>query len=47
MDFDFDGFISIEDLKTFLVQVLEIREIVETKLERLFKLLDYSKSGKI
>lgn len=47
MDFDFDGFISIEDLKIFLSRVLEIREILDTKLERLFKLIDHSKSGKI
>lgn len=42
VDSDFDGFISLDDLKRFLIKVFKIHEetIELTKLERLFKLLD-------
>ena len=47
IDADFDGFVSLDDLRKFLINVLEIKDIIETKLERLHKLLDYSKTGKV
>ena len=47
IDQDFDGHISISDLHHFLVTNLNAKEIVNTKLERLHKIMDVSKSGKI
>ncbi len=49
LDQDFDGQISLQDLRIFLSQVLKVKdsEIISTKLERLFKILDITKSGKI
>ncbi|CDW87512.1 ef hand family protein [Stylonychia lemnae] len=49
IDQDFDGNISIEDLKGFLLQVmkLENEDIQNTKLNRLYKILDISKTDKI
>lgn len=48
-DFDFDGFLSQSDIRLFLVKFLGINEkdILSAKLERLFKLLDTLKRGKI
>lgn len=48
-DKDFDGFISKDDLKYSLVNILKINEeeIYPTKLDRLFRLLDFYKTGKI
>ena len=46
-DKDFDGFISKGDLKDSLVEILEIdpSSIVPTKLDRLFRLMDFFKTG--
>lgn len=46
-DKDFDGFISKQDLKASLVEILEIdpKSIQATKLDRLFRLMDFFKSG--
>lgn len=46
-DRDFDGKINKGDLKWVLVNILKVDEstILPTKLERLFKLLDFYKSG--
>jgi Ca2+-binding EF-hand superfamily protein len=48
-DHDFDGIVSKSDLKWVLVEILKIEpaEIQPTKLERLFRLLDFYKTGKI
>ena len=48
-DRDFDGFVSKDDLKSSLVDVLEINPamIQPTKLDRLFRLMDFFKTGKI
>jgi len=48
-DKDFDGLVSKEDLKASLTEILEINaaEIRPTKLDRLFRLLDFFKSGNI
>lgn len=41
-DFDFDGFLSQEDIKKFLIKFLQVKEqeIDNVKLSRLFKLCD-------
>jgi len=46
-DKDFDGFISKQDLKESLTDILEINpnQIQPTKLDRLFRLMDFFKSG--
>ncbi|MBK8156481.1 MAG: EF-hand domain-containing protein [Streptococcus sp.] len=46
-DRDFDGKINKGDLKWVLINILKVDEetIMPTKLERLFKLLDFYKSG--
>ena len=46
-DKDFDGFISKPDLKESLTDILEIspKTIVPTKLDRLFRLMDFFKTG--
>lgn len=48
-DRDFDGFISVSDLRQGLLTNLSIPEyqITDTKLERLYRLLDTFKTGKI
>lgn len=48
-DKDFDGFISKEDLKQGLINNVNVQrhEITDTKLERLYKLIDTFKTGKI
>lgn len=48
-DRDFDGFILKEDLKWGLVNILRVKEeeIQQTKLDRLFKLMDFYKTNKI
>ena len=48
-DRDFDGFVSKDDLKSSLVDVLEINPamIQPTKLDRLFRLMDFFKTCKI
>ena len=48
-DKDFDGFISKSDLRWGLTDVLKVKEeeIYPTKLDRLFRLLDFYKTGKI
>lgn len=44
VDLDFDGNISKQDLKEFLIKVLKIEnQITEPQLDRLFKLLDHYK----
>ncbi len=49
IDQDFDGNISREDLRGFMIEALkyEASEIAETKMSRLHKIMDVSKSGKI
>lgn len=46
-DKDFDGFISKTDLKESLTEILEInpKTIIPTKLDRLFRLMDFFKTG--
>lgn len=46
-DKDFDGFISKQDLKESLTDILEINpnQIQSSKLDRLFRLMDFFKSG--
>lgn len=48
-DKDFDGFISQDDLKKGLLNNLVVpeHEIKDTKIERLYRLLDSFKTGKI
>jgi len=48
-DKDFDGFISKQDLKRSLLDILEIdaASVLPTKLDRLFRLMDFFKSGKV
>jgi hypothetical protein len=48
-DFDFDGFIGMEDLKKTLVQYFEqdIDKLKAVQMERLFKLLDQHKTAAI
>jgi Ca2+-binding EF-hand superfamily protein len=48
-DKDFDGFIMKEDLRWALMNLLKVKEeeILPTKLDRLFRLLDFYKTGKI
>lgn len=48
-DKDFDGLISKEDLKQGLITIIQIKEeeIFPTKVDRLFRLLDFYKTGKI
>lgn len=47
MDADFDGIISKDDLKRSLLDILKIKpeKIVPTKLDRLFRLMDFYKVG--
>jgi Ca2+-binding EF-hand superfamily protein len=50
IDADFDGIISIPDLKKFIIEVLKYESeasFQNTKLERLYRIIDQSKSGKI
>jgi len=49
IDADFDGFISKDDLHKFLIDILKYGEndFNQTKLVRLFKLMDQYKRGKI
>ena len=48
-DKDFDGFISKQDLKRSLLDILEIdaASVLPTKLDRLFRLMDFFKSGQV
>ena len=48
-DHDFDGVVSKDDLKWTLINLLQVEEeeIAPTKLERLFKILDFYKTGNI
>ena len=48
-DKDYDGEISKGDIKTFMLDILKIEEkvVTEGKLNRLFKLMDQFKRGKI
>jgi Ca2+-binding EF-hand superfamily protein len=48
-DKDFDGFISKDDLKYALIEILKIKPetIVPTKLDRLFRLMDFYKTNSI
>lgn len=48
-DADFDGFISKKDLTYFVREALKIPsdEITESRIDRLFKLMDIFKRGKI
>lgn len=49
LDQNFDGVVDIQDLKQFLQTIMGINEdeIQQTKIERLFALLDTAKCGKI
>lgn len=46
-DKDFDGFISKQDLRDALTEILEInpKTVQPTKLDRLFQLMDFFKTG--
>ena len=46
-DKDFDGFISKQDLRESLTDILEInpKSVQQTKLDRLFRLMDFFKTG--
>ena len=48
-DKDFDGYVSKDDLRWALANVLKLKEeeIYPTKLDRLFRLLDFYKTGQI
>ncbi len=48
-DKDFDGYVNKTDLKWALINILKIKEeeILPTKLDRLFRLLDFYKTGQI
>lgn len=48
-DKDFDGYISKDDLKWALVNILEVKaeQIYPTKVDRLYRLMDFYKTGKI
>ena len=46
-DKDFDGFISKKDLRASLTDILEIdpKTIQDAKMDRLFRLMDFFKTG--
>lgn len=46
-DKDFDGFISLDDLKKGLINNLNVpvQQIIASKMERLYRLLDTFKTG--
>jgi Ca2+-binding EF-hand superfamily protein len=48
-DKDFDGYVSKQDLRWALINVLKLAEedIYPTKLDRLFRLIDFYKTGAI
>ena len=48
-DKDFDGFISKSDLKDSLIEIIEVdpSTIHTTKLDRLFRLMDFFKTGMV
>lgn len=48
-DKDFDGLISKEDMKQSLIEYLRVpeEEIINTRLDRLFRILSYYKTDKI
>jgi hypothetical protein len=48
-DKDFDGFISKGDLKDSLIEIIEVdpSTIHATKLDRLFRLMDFFKTGMV
>ena len=48
-DRDFDGFVKKEDMKWALTQLLKVKEeeILPTKLDRLFRLMDFYKTGQM
>lgn len=47
LDRDFDGYLNLNDLKWILINILGVKDIKSTKLERMFRLLDYNKSERI
>ncbi len=48
-DKDFDGFVSKTDLRWALINIIKIKDedILPTKLDRLFRLIDFYKTGNI
>jgi len=46
-DHDFDGFVKKDDLRWGIISILRIKEeeILPTKLDRLFRLMDFYKTG--
>ena len=48
-DHDFDGKINKEDLKWALINIIQIKpeEIFPTKIDRLFKIIDFYKTNQI
>lgn len=48
-DKDFDGVVNKDDLRQSLVSILEIKadQILPTKLDRLFRLMDFYKTNQI
>ena len=49
MDRDFDGEISKKDIKLFITEIFKIEEkiLTDAKINRIFKLMDQFKRGKI
>lgn len=49
MDSDFDGLISKRDLEKFVLEVVKVqdKEVTQSRLSRLFKLLDQFKRGQL
>lgn len=48
-DRDFDGYVKKDDLKWGLINIMKIKDedIFETKIDRLFRLMDFYKTGQI
>jgi len=48
-DRDFDGFVKKDDLKNSIISILKVKEeeILPTRIDRLFRLLDFYKTGSI
>ena len=48
-DRDFDGFIKKDDLRWSILNILKVKEeeILPTKLDRLFRLIDFYKTNQI
>jgi len=47
LDQDCDGCVGLQDLRSFVTETLKFEVVAETKLQRLYQILDVSKSGRI